>query len=327
MHTYLKSIGGIGLGLLLLCGMPNANAQDAPQIAQNALDSTVLLVIESAKGQSLGSGFIVSKGQIATNYHVIVGIKSGKVKRFGATTEHIIEAIYAIDKEHDLAIVKVTGVDAPALPLGDSDTVKVGESVYVAGNPKGLEGTISNGIISAIRPEGNLTAGKVIQITAPISPGSSGGPVLSDKGKVIGVSVATLRDGQNLNFAIPVNYLKELMGQGGSGTPLAQTESTDGQSIGELGQLLTDLGLTIIELLAILVISTIPLVLIIIAMPASRGRSGVLKFLSCCGLIIISLIMMGVTWLLFIKSPKVAVAIVIILFLIVSFFKWIFKRR
>ena len=327
MHIYLKAIGGIVLGLLLLCWVPNADAQDGPQIAQNALDSTVLLVIETAKGKSLGSGFVVRKGQIATNHHVIVGIKSGRVKRVGATKEYAIEAIQAVDKEHDLAIVKVTGVDAPALPLGDSDTVKVGESVYVAGNPKGLEGTISNGIISAIRTEGNLAVGKVIQITAPISPGSSGGPVLNDKGKVVGISVATRRDGQNLNFAIPVNYLKELMGQGGSGTPLAQAESSDDQSIGGLGHLLSELGLTIIELLAILVISTIPLVLIIIAMPASRGRSGVLKFLSCCSLIIISLIMMGVTWLLFIKAPKVAVAVVIILFLVVSFFRWIFKRR
>ncbi|RKU22981.1 hypothetical protein C6499_19290 [Candidatus Poribacteria bacterium] len=328
MHTKRKAIGGIILGVLLLCWMPNANAQDAPQIAQNALDSTVLLVIESTKGKSMGSGFIIRKGHIATNYHVIKGIKRGKAKRVGAPKEYAIEAIEAVDKERDLAIVQITSVDAPALPLGDSDTVQVGESVYVAGNPQGLEGTISNGIISAIRPEGNsLVDGKILQITAPISPGSSGGPVLSDKGKVIGVSVGGHRDGQNLNFAIPINYLKTLMGQGGSRTPLAQAESNDGPSIGALGEHLSELGLTIIELLAILVISTIPLILIIIAMPDSRGRSGVLKFLSCCGLIIISLIMMGVTWLLFIKTPTVAVVVVITLFLVVSFFRWIFKRR
>ena len=167
--------------------------------------------------------------------------------------------------------------------------VQVGESVYVAGNPRGLEGTISEGIISAIRPEGDiLVDAKVLQITAAISPGSSGGPVLSGKGKVIGVSVASFRGGQNLNFAIPSNYLTELITQVGDAKPSNLTDLGGQMDIKEL-------GLTIIELLAILVISTIPLVLIIIAMPSSRGRSGVLRFLSCRGLIIISLIMMVVT--------------------------------
>ena len=289
MRTHLKSIGGIVLGLLLLCGVQNANAQTTPQIAQNAFGSTVLLVIEGAKGRSQGSGFVVRDGLIATNYHVIEGIKRGKAKRVGAATEYAIEAIYAVDKVRDLAIVKVTGVDAPALPLGDSDVVQVGESVNVAGNPRGLEGTISEGIISAIRPEGDiLVDAKVLQITAAISPGSSGGPVLSGKGKVIGVSVASFRGGQNLNFAIPSNYLTELITQVGDAKPSNLTDLGGQMDIKEL-------GLTIIELLAILVISTIPLVLIIIAMPSSRGRSGVLRFLSCSGLIIISLIMMVVT--------------------------------
>ena len=200
-------------GLALLHGITVATALTPQEIAQTALGSTVLLVIKRSWGRSsLGSGFVVHDGQIATNYHVIKGIRSGYAKLVGGTTEYAIETILAVDKERDLAIVKVTGIRAPTLPLGDSDAVQIGDIVYVAGNPQGLEGTFSEGIISAIRPEGNnLVQGTILQMTAPISPGSSGGPVLDDSGEVIGVSVGYYEGGQNLNLAIPVNYLKPLI--------------------------------------------------------------------------------------------------------------------
>ena len=154
--------------------------------------------------------------QIATNYHVIEAILNegalGGAKLVGKDEVYAIEDIVSFDKEKDLAIIKVrevkgTGIDVPALRLGDSDAVQIGDKVYVAGNPEGLEGTFSDGIISAIR--GNSTD-KIFQMTAPISPGSSGGPVLNNSGKVIGISVGGMEHGQNLNFAIPVNYLKQL---------------------------------------------------------------------------------------------------------------------
>ena len=110
-------------------------------------------------------------------------------------------------KKRDLAVIKVGGIDAPALPLGDSDTVQIDDRVYIVGNPRGLEVLFSDGIISAIRGD---STDKFFQMTAPISQGSSGGPVFNEKGEVIGVSFVNLRDGQNLNFAIPVNYLKAL---------------------------------------------------------------------------------------------------------------------
>ena len=91
------------------------------------------------------------------------------------------------------------------------------------GNPRGLEGTFSQGIISSIRKVGT---DKILQLTAPISPGSSGGPVLNDKGQVIGVSVATFRGGQNLNFAIPSNYLKKLIEHIGPAKPLSKAKPT-----------------------------------------------------------------------------------------------------
>lgn len=199
-------------GLSLFYGITVATALTSPEIAQIALDSTVLLVIERRSEYSFGSGFVVRQGQIATNYHVIEGIRRGYAKLVGETAEHAIEAILAVDVARDLAIVKVSGIRAPALPLGDSNTVQIGAIVYVAGNPQGLEGTFSEGIISAIRPEGNsLVQGTILQMTAPISPGSSGGPVLNDGGQVIGISVGQTVGGQNLNYAIPVNYLKPLI--------------------------------------------------------------------------------------------------------------------
>ena len=151
------------------------------------------------------------------NYHVIEAILNedaiGGAKLVGKEDIYAIEDIVDFDKENDLAIVKVrevngTGIDVPALPLGDSDVVQIGEKIYVAGNPKGLEGTFSDGIISAIR---GGRRDKVFQMTAPISPGSSGGPVLNNSGEVIGISVGGMEHGQNLNFAIPVNYLKPMV--------------------------------------------------------------------------------------------------------------------
>ena len=183
------------------------------EIAQTALGSTVLIVITDTLGRSsLGSGFVIGDGQIATNAHVVEGASSGTVKLVGDETEHAIDSILTIDRAHDLAIVEVTGIAASALSLGDSDTVQVGQSVYAAGNPQGLTGTFSSGIISAIRSEGNdLVSDTIIQMTTPVSPGSSGGPLLNTDGQVVGVVFSQVTRGQNLNFAIPVNFLKTLL--------------------------------------------------------------------------------------------------------------------
>jgi len=96
--------------------------------------------------------------------------------------------------------------------------VAVGDEVFVVGNPYGLEGTLSQGIMSGLRSVG---PDSLLQITAPISPGSSGGQVLNSQGEVIGVAVATLTDGQNLNFAIPVSYLKAFLTEVKSLRPLS----------------------------------------------------------------------------------------------------------
>lgn len=204
----------------LLLAPSSSQAQTARQIAQNAFPSVVILVMEDANGQpvSLGSGFFVKNDIIATNLHMLEGASRGYVKIVGQKHKYEIAGIVGIDTQRDLALLKITGVKAPSLILGDINQVAVGDEVYAIGNPQGLEGTFSQGIVSSIRQIG---VDILFQITAPISPGSSGGPVLNAQGKVIGIAVATFSGGQNLNFAIPANYLAILLSEIKPITPLS----------------------------------------------------------------------------------------------------------
>ena len=212
--------------LLLLSITTGVSALTTEQLAKKALAATVSLEMKDSTGTTLsfGSGFFVKPNQIATNFHVIAGTRQGTAKLVGKDTRYQIEGIIATDKNNDLAVLNVTASGVTPLSLGDSDTVNIGAKVYVAGNPKGLEGTFSDGLIS--RRESYPK--KRLQMTAPISPGSSGGPVLNSKGKVIGISVAAHRalDAQNLNFAIPSNYLKALLAKARPAKPLAQNSQS-----------------------------------------------------------------------------------------------------
>ena len=216
----------IGLVSIFFCGAPILYAQSPQQIAKKALASTVLLVMEDGNGQplSLGSGFFIRNGQVATNLHVVAGASRGYAKLVSQKTKYDIEGITAVDSERDLVILKISAPDAQVISIDDSDRVQIGSPIYAVGNPRGLEGTFSQGIISSIRMVGTE---KLLQLTAPISPGSSGGPVLNEKGQVIGVSVATFRGGQNLNFAIPSNYLKKLMERIGPAKTFSQVNPVE----------------------------------------------------------------------------------------------------
>jgi S1-C subfamily serine protease len=188
-------------------------SQSAKEIAKNCLPSTVSLVMEDKTKQpiSLGSGFVLEKGKVVTNLHVIEGAKYGYVLENGSSKKHSIKGYFQIDKINDLAILSVPTLTAQPLAISNIEKPEIGEKIYAIGNPKGLSGTISEGIVSGIR---SLENKSLIQITAPISPGSSGGPVINNKGEVIGVAVGTLTSGQNLNFAIPVNLLNDLINKG-----------------------------------------------------------------------------------------------------------------
>ena len=207
--------------VLIFCTISSVSAQTAPQIAEKALAATVYLEMQDSKGVPLGfgSGFFVGDNLIATNYHVIEGAARGSAKLVGQSSTYTIEGVTATDQTNDLALLKVTMSGIKPLPLGNSSNVKIGETVYVAGNPQGLEGTFSDGIISSRRDQDTKER---LQMTAPISPGSSGGPVLNSKGEVIGVSFMTLVGGQNLNFAIPSRYLTELLTESTPAKPLAE---------------------------------------------------------------------------------------------------------
>jgi S1-C subfamily serine protease len=181
----------------------------ARDIARVAFKSVVLLEMKDSNGQplSLGSGFFISNDIIATNAHVIEGASGGAAKLIGDTHTLQILGTVAVDRHADLALLKVNN-PAPALVLGARTSPSVGDKVYVVGNPLGLEGTFSEGIISGVR---KIDADSILQMTAPISPGSSGGPVMDSSGAVIGIAVATFQNGQNLNLAVPVSYLAGLL--------------------------------------------------------------------------------------------------------------------
>ena len=237
-HQFLVALTGI----FLFCNISPVSAQTVPEIAEKALAATVYLQMKDSNGKTLGfgSGFFVKPNLIATNYHVIAGAASGTVKLVGKHTTYKIEGWTATDEDNDLALLKVSAYGIKPLMLGNSDAVKIGEAVYVAGNPKGLEGTFSDGIIS--RRHGGHAKGR-IQMTAPISPGSSGGPVLNKKGEVIGGAYMIVEGGQNLNFAIPSLYVKTLISLSGTVKPLPQgNRSVSAETYFARGNTKADLG-------------------------------------------------------------------------------------
>ena len=186
--------------------------KDIPAIAKAANGVIVSIITSDKDGHPVaqGSGFLVTKdGRIVTNYHVIKDASSAIIKLpDGAFYE--VEGVIVFDKARDLAVIKAHGQNFRVVTLGNSDRIQVGEEVVAIGSPLSLESTVSSGIVSGIR---NIEdeGGKFLQVTAPISPGSSGGPLFNMAGEVVGITTLYLKDGENLNFAIPVNDAKKLL--------------------------------------------------------------------------------------------------------------------
>ena len=186
----------------------NLFAIDAKELFKRTRDSVVLIIAFDSGNQplALGSGFFVGDGNaIVTNYHVIEGASAVGVKST-VNSLALVSSVLSVDLQHDLVLLAVS-TSGPALRLS-ARSPDVGEEIIAIGNPKGLEGTLSVGIVSGVRQE---NAASVYQITAPISPGSSGGPVIDQSGEVLGVSSFFVTGGQNLNFAYPASYVKSLL--------------------------------------------------------------------------------------------------------------------
>jgi S1-C subfamily serine protease len=179
------------------------------QIARRVSPSVVVIQGKTESGDFLGSGFIISKnGRIITNLHVIRDMKTAIVR---VANGEIFDSlsVLAVDERRDIAVVQIPGFNLPPLELGDSDVLTVGEPLVVVGTPRGLEGTVTAGILSSVRDSGE--GFKVLQTDAGVNPGNSGGPLLNNKGQVIGVVAFKLKSSEGLNFAIPINYVRGLL--------------------------------------------------------------------------------------------------------------------
>ena len=181
-----------------------------PELVRIIKPSAVAIETFDAKGSTIsrGSGFFISKEHVITNRHVIE--KSSRVEiHLINGKKYTVSGVVAIDGEGDLAVLRVIVPADAAIPLTITQEIpQEGESIVVIGNPYGLEGSVSNGIVSAVRDFPGY--GKIIQITAPISPGSSGSPVVNMRGQVIGVATLQAAEGQSLNFAVPSERIANL---------------------------------------------------------------------------------------------------------------------
>ncbi len=193
-------------------------------IAQRSGAAIVRIEATGPRGEQIGSGFILdAQGLVATNLHVILGTTAINVKLADGGLFPATE-IVNLDPMRDLALLRFApGKPAPTVHLGDSSKIVAGDQVVAIGNPLGVfENTVSEGLVSSVRTlctaadvktenqrcPGELT---LLQISAPISQGSSGGPLFNQSGEVIGVTTAINTEGQLINFAMPANYLKPLI--------------------------------------------------------------------------------------------------------------------
>jgi tetratricopeptide (TPR) repeat protein len=223
--------------ILLAFPFPAKADDNLVELVKKTKSAVVLIQTFNDNNQPIGQGsgfFVNNKGHIVTNHHVIEGAYRAIVKT-SSGMEYPVEGIIAKNIEADIVKLVVNIPDANITFLNLSVNVpSEGEDIVVIGNPLGLESTVSTGIVSAVR---DIPAfGKIFQITAPISPGSSGSPVINGKGEVIGIATLIVTSGQNLNFAIPsdkIIALKEI-----SQTPIFNAlaaDSNDAQSFYQKG--------------------------------------------------------------------------------------------
>jgi S1-C subfamily serine protease len=240
MLTWFRGGGSALLALTSFLLLPRPGAAQVPdELSETSLEAlvervtraVVLIDVRTASDSRQGSGFLIdSSGRLLTNYHVVRDARSARVKlSSGDAYERV--TILAQDERRDIAVLQIPGFDLPTLPMGNSDSVRIGAPVVLVGSPLGLENTVSTGIVSGRRqePEGF----QLLQITAPASQGSSGGAVLSANGEVVGIAASQIRSGQNLNFAVPINYARGLL-QNLDTSPVVLAPTSDRRSTGDV---------------------------------------------------------------------------------------------
>lgn len=212
---------------LALSAAPTHSQDQLPELVRRIKPSAVAIETFDARGEKLsrGSGFFIDRDRVVTNRHVIDGAYRAEV-HLNSGNSFPVKSVLAVDAEGDVALLRVEAPPNLVRPLPlDRTSPQEGESVVVIGNPFGLEGSVTNGIVSAVRDIPGF--GRIIQITAPISPGSSGSPVVNMQGQVIGVATLQITGGQSVNFAIPSERIEQLDRN-------AQSENTQQLSLGEL---------------------------------------------------------------------------------------------
>jgi len=220
----------VGLVTLTRLGLSaSADYQDhLPELVRRIKPSAVAIETFDVQGKALsrGSGFFVESDRVVTNRHVIENAYRVEVHSSNGSVFQV-KGVLAVDAEGDLALLKVDpGANVIRSLSLERTSPQEGESIVVIGNPFGLEGSVTNGIVSAVRDI--PTFGRIIQITASISPGSSGSPVVNMRGQVIGVATLQITGGQSINFAIPSERISQL--QTGSLTSLADLAASAGRN-------------------------------------------------------------------------------------------------
>lgn len=218
MRSLLYSALWLSLGSGILLAKPKPRAEEGTGTPSKSVEEltlgarpslvTVTQIGRGGSQEALGTGFVVSRdGLIATNLHVIGNARRIKVQLSDGSMHEVTE-VHATDPTLDLAVIRIGKKDLAALPLGDSDSVKQGQTVVALGNPQGLEYSVVEGVVSALR---EVEGSDMIQVAIPIEEGNSGGPLLNLKGEVQGVITLKSAVTNNLGFAHAVNDLRLLL--------------------------------------------------------------------------------------------------------------------
>ncbi len=196
----IRNVYGIASNIL------EGGVLSSEQIFAASSGAVFYIALKSGDDEEYASGsgfFITSSGVAVTNMHVVTRSSSAKV-RTADGKEYDVESVLAVDGDNDLAVIKVKGSGFKHLNIGSSDALRVAQTIYCIGSPLGYENTISNGLVSSTQKEHE--GQQLIQISAPISPGSSGGALINEYGQVVGVT-SSGTNAQNLNFAVPISFL------------------------------------------------------------------------------------------------------------------------